>query len=428
MAPKRGPQSEPSSASSSSSVPGTPIQPSLTFPAPPARLGSLSRPRAPASGLAQTVSVGLSRAGTGLASGPGSSLGAAGGLKFKPKLVARRPKEERDASAPAPSSAPAVSSSTPQSTRGRGRGRGRGSGPRGGGGPGRGGRIEIASTAAGPFADPSFGDPRGLRGPSFEKRPPQSEKDVAGQLKFTMSGMSINGKGTGESDSDDEAIREGVERIDIAKVAKVGGANGIDMGHYFPIRDSAARDHVEDGVALAEDIIDERAVSAREAEEFVGVFGDDGVDDHDLERKLFFFQFAPVLPSFESSRASVKLEQGVKQEPGVKSEPVAEEESPLTSLKRRAKVPSDSGSALSSVPGQDGLVGQLYIRKSGRVSIEWGGVEMEVAKGADTEFLQDVVVLDHADEHKATLLGQIARKVVVTPNIDILFKESDESE
>ncbi|KAK9370312.1 RNA polymerase III RPC4-domain-containing protein [Lipomyces kononenkoae] len=424
MAPKRVPQSETPAASSGSSGPGTPIQPS--FPAPPARLGSLSRPRTPASGLAQTASAGLSRAGTGLASGAGSSVGAAGGLKFKPKLVARRPKDERDATAPAPSSAPSVSSSTPQSSRGRGRGRGRGSTSRGGGGSGRGGRVEIASIAAGPFADPSFGDPRGLRGPSFEKRPPQSEKELAGQLKFTMSDKGINGKGTSEGDSDDDAIREGVERIDIAKVAKVGGANGIDMGHYFPIRDSATKDNVEDGVAMAEDLVDERAVSAREAEEFVGVFGDDEVDE--LERKLYFFQFAPVLPSFESVRAGVKAEQRVKQEQGIKSEPVAEADLSLTSLKGRPRVPSDSGTALSSVHGQDGLVGQLYIRKSGRVSIEWGGVEMEVAKGVDTDFLQDVVVLDHADERKATLLGQIARKVVVTPNIDILFRESDESE
>ncbi|KAK9483879.1 RNA polymerase III RPC4-domain-containing protein [Lipomyces starkeyi] len=425
MVPKRLPRSESPAASSGSSAPTTTPRSSLAFPTPPPRLDSLSRPRASASGLAPTSSAGLSRANTpGLASGTGPSLG--GGLKFKPKLVARRPKEERDAAAPAPSSAPAVSLSTPQSTRGRGRGRGRGGTSRGGGAAARGGRIEVATAAAGPFADPSFGDPRSLKGPSFEKRPPSSEKGREGQSKFTTADVGQNLKGPGENGSDDEAIREGVERIDIAKVANVGGADGIDMGRYFPIRDSTATDYFADAGRVAEEIIDETAVFAREAEEFVGVFGDDGVND--LERKLYFFQFAPVLPTFESSRTGVKQEQGVKLEQGIKSEPGFKAESSLPAPKGKINALSDSRSSLSSVPGQDGLVGQLYVRKSGRVSIRWGGVEMEVARGADTEFLQDVVVIDHTDEHKATLLGQIAKKVVVSPNIDILFGESEESE
>ncbi|KAK9323019.1 RNA polymerase III RPC4-domain-containing protein [Lipomyces orientalis] len=403
MPPKRVSQSKTPVVSS---APAIPVQASSAFPTPPSRLDSLSRPRAPASVLPPTSSAGLSRAGTpGFAPGPAPSLGGVGGLKFKPKLVARRPKEERDAAAPSPLSAPLASSSTPQSARGRGRGRGRGT-TRGGGGAGRRNGVEVASAAAGPFADPSFGDPRASKGPSFEKRPPPSANDQGGQLMLTSTDLGLRGKGSGESDSDDEAIREGVERINIAKVAKIGGAEGSDISRYFPVRDSTDAGVVEADGRGAEDIIDEMAVLAREAEEFVGVFGDDGVDD--LERKLYFFQFAPVLPKFESSRAGVKAEQGVKLEQGIKSEPGVTVESSLTS--------------------QDGLVGQLYVRKSGRVSIRWGGVEMEVARGADTDFLQDVVVIDDAKERKATLLGQIAKKVVVSPNIDILFGDSEESE
>ncbi|KAK9246574.1 RNA polymerase III RPC4-domain-containing protein [Lipomyces tetrasporus] len=404
MPPKRVSQSK---SPVVSSAPATPVQSASAFPTPPSRLDSLSRPRAPASVLPPTSSAGVSRAGTpGLAPGPGSSLGGVGGLKFRPKLVARRPKEERDAAAaPSPLSAPVASSSTPQPARGRGRGRGRGT-ARGGGGGGRRNGIEVASAAAGPFADPSFGDPKASKGPSFEKRPPHPANDQVGQLMLTSADLGLRGKGSSEGDSDDEAIREGVERINIAKVAKIGGADGSDISRYFPVRDSTDTGVVEADGRGAEEIIDEMAVLAREAEEFVGVFGDDGVDD--LERKLYFFQFAPVLPKFESSRAGVKAEQGVKLEQGIKGEPGVTVESSLTS--------------------QDGLVGQLYVRKSGRVSIRWGGVEMEVARGADTDFLQDVVVIDHAKERKATLLGQIAKKVVVSPNIDILFGDDEESE
>ncbi|KAK7205392.1 RNA polymerase III RPC4-domain-containing protein [Myxozyma melibiosi] len=425
----------PSATTTTTAATPAPSSVGSSFPAlsalPPSRLDSLSRPRA-------------------LSASPGSSGSPGGssslGLKFKPKLVARRPKEEREAAAP--TVAPPILPVEP-SSRGRGRGGRGGFGGRGGrgGGAGRGKMEPVASIASGPFADPVFGDPRASRAAAFERRAPaeyggasgsgSSERSIgliaalaAKERKGTPeanAGHAGAGSGTGGSaaaqaddyESDDEAVRQGFERINIAKVGKLTDDDAQGYARYFPIREDSGGANAEDEYANDEQI-DDALVQEREQSEFVDVFGE--WDLSQLERKLYFFQFAPVLP----------VVSGVKADDAVKDEHEQSADSATSTGGKAKAAKAKPAAAASGIGAQaaEGQVGKLVVRKSGKISIVYGGIEMDIAKGARTQFLQDVVVVDDTPEaEQATLLGQITGKVVVTPSIEkLLESDGDESD
>ena len=49
-----------------------------------------------------------------------------------------------------------------------------------------------------------------------------------------------------------------------------------------------------------------------------------------------------------------------------------------------------------------GVVGKLKVHKSGKVTLDWGGTDMEVKLGTEVNFLQDVVLVQPptADTHQ----------------------------
>ncbi|KAL6940415.1 hypothetical protein ACO0QE_004315 [Hanseniaspora vineae] len=72
--------------------------------------------------------------------------------------------------------------------------------------------------------------------------------------------------------------------------------------------------------------------------------------------------------------------------------------------------------ALQEQPNIQGNIGQLRVHKSGKITIKIGKVVMDVSKGSETSFIQDVVAVDTAEEENTVEhLGQIAGKMVVTP-------------
>lgn len=155
---------------------------------------------------------------------------------------------------------------------------------------------------------------------------------------------------------------------------------------------------------------------------------------------LFFFQFPAILPPLEpivdvttqkasESEAAINLDQ-----PLMKSESGGVPAPPPK--KRAVPITRSSIAYYERVPVPQGLVGQLRVHKSGRVSILWGNpepsaatephptlsttgpastsavlaptgptqsqpIEMLVTRGAHCEFLQDVVVINHSPKEPA---------------------------
>jgi len=74
---------------------------------------------------------------------------------------------------------------------------------------------------------------------------------------------------------------------------------------------------------------------------------------------------------------------------------------------------------------EEGWIGKLIVRESGRVELDWGGTHLLVGRGAEAAFLSNALVVDGiergppgggAPEGKATSMGQVMGKFVVTPD------------
>ncbi|KAK9474416.1 RNA polymerase III RPC4-domain-containing protein [Dipodascopsis tothii] len=242
--------------------------------------------------------------------------------------------------------------------------------------------------AAGPFANPEFGDPKQRYRGAIERMPSQpgsSRATPASGIRVQSSSREATGTPFADDDSGDELGADGLplDKINLSENIHIAGEDA----QYFPVRDEFA----VASAASNEPAADEDILSADEEETDVLP------PIADLEQKLFFFQFGPVLPQFEPTPPEAGQEFTVK----------AEDDDPART---------------------DGFVGRLFLHRSGKVSMRWGGLEMQVAKGADAQFLQDVVVLDHERDNKACLLGQIQKKLVVTLDIDNLFPTADDEE
>ncbi|KAH3902670.1 related to DNA-directed RNA polymerase III subunit RPC4 [Saccharomycodes ludwigii] len=80
-------------------------------------------------------------------------------------------------------------------------------------------------------------------------------------------------------------------------------------------------------------------------------------------------------------------------------------------------VVEDSTNKNTTITPLTGNIGRLRIHKSGKITIKIAGVVMDITKGSETSFIQDVVALDSHDEETVEHLGQIESKIIAIPKI-----------
>ncbi|KAK6345188.1 hypothetical protein TWF718_007114 [Orbilia javanica] len=171
--------------------------------------------------------------------------------------------------------------------------------------------------------------------------------------------------------------------------------------------------------------------------------GVDAEGDHDMgdaaappeprpdekQNKLYLFQFPPVLPLMEPAEDVEDAEAQVKEEDS--TAPAATGSSNQPTVKKEEK-PRPKYTTLEEVQKAQlppGTAGKLNVHRSGRVTMVFGGIEFEIQRGIDCEFLQDIVVLQKdsglLDERgkpkgRAWGMGQLKGKFVATPDISKL--------
>jgi len=124
---------------------------------------------------------------------------------------------------------------------------------------------------------------------------------------------------------------------------------------------------------------------------------DDRGEEATLEDgKLFLFQLPPLTPFLYDPTTEPPADPAVKKEPdtaGIKKEGEAAPTSTSTSTSRPAL--QHDGIITASEPTRlpAGLVGKLRVHASGKVSLDWGGTDMEVRYGTEVDFLQDAVLI-----------------------------------
>lgn len=132
---------------------------------------------------------------------------------------------------------------------------------------------------------------------------------------------------------------------------------------------------------------------------------------NDVPNKFMFFQFPTDLPEFEKplpKTSSVPKTEADEIESGTTKETRTQEDTDMA--KGRKKVVPEEKVPLI------GNIGSIRVHKSGKLTVKIGNVVMDISRGAESTFLQDVVALDTEGE-EVELLGQVDGRAVITPAI-----------
>lgn len=154
----------------------------------------------------------------------------------------------------------------------------------------------------------------------------------------------------------------------------------------------------------------------------------------DKDGRLYLFQFPPLLPPLKASAAAQSGKGKVKSEPqefSMADAPPANGlqsgEVDLTAEKDDdpdADNPENEKGFMSSLMSQGGVIGQLKVRKSGKVEFDWGGRTLEMSPATSMNFLSTAVILEENDEkpHPEVIggssvgMGKIMGRFILAPS------------
>lgn len=136
-------------------------------------------------------------------------------------------------------------------------------------------------------------------------------------------------------------------------------------------------------------------------------------------KRFVLFQLPSKLPSFEEITPKTENEQTDHRLLSTQDSTQSEQENKQSGIDFSAKKNRKQEVVKENFTPQDSLtgkIGSLRVHKSGRLSVEIGGVIMDINRGADTSFLQDVAsVNDNGETPTVELLGRLDGRMVVTP-------------
>ncbi|VDB85008.1 unnamed protein product [Peniophora sp. CBMAI 1063] len=303
---------------------------------------------------------------------------------------------------------------------------------------------------------------RGAPRPTFAPAPPRAAVGAHGH-SLTPTMVKAEKRGGVEArqpDEDEETYsdqEDGVEIIDIQRVRE------MDWSAPEPLRKEKKRDKKKDKKVKAEDaqvktekgkekmevdddegtpVGDEADVDAanalnlseseeeEEMEDLIEDFRartDQDTFDANEERKLLLFQFPEPFPIF-TGRPPTPHPQAAA--------------TPIADPKGKGKAAEKKGVSFAqgTKPGQpakapveeaapeeqeyfDGVIGQLEVHRSGAVKMRLAnGIVMDVTAATQPSFLQQATHVDHKSK-RLHVLGEVHRRFVVTPDLDVLLTE-----
>ncbi len=166
----------------------------------------------------------------------------------------------------------------------------------------------------------------------------------------------------------------------------------------------------EDKAELMRDLVD-RQVLAEELGSLQSTLAAEGQHNdhvHDKEGRLYLFQFPPILPPLYNP-VKKEEEEGVDDDiemtgalpaPGA-SGATGSSAIDLTKPDSEAvviKTEAADGPPIFTVPpelvSEQGYMGKLIVRESGKVELNWGGTSLALGRGSDFDFLTTTVMVD----------------------------------
>ncbi|KAJ3536397.1 hypothetical protein NM688_g6845 [Phlebia brevispora] len=142
------------------------------------------------------------------------------------------------------------------------------------------------------------------------------------------------------------------------------------------------------------------------------------------QERLYFFQFPNPLPKFLSNAASQQPPTASQSEDSSSkvSGEDAKPQAAATPLNAEVKAEPEAAAQV------DGIVGQLEIYRSGAVKMRLGNdIVLDVTAATQPSFLQHAVYVD-PDHKRISVLGEVNRRFVVSPDIDSLLTSLEHEE
>ncbi|CDK25028.1 unnamed protein product [Kuraishia capsulata CBS 1993] len=377
-------------------------------------------------------------------------------LKFRPKVVARRTKEERDADAPVTISEPSASDSNKQRGGASVRGGVRGSRRRGGL---AGTHVVSAGPLSGGFVSIKSGN-GSTNSSSFVKSESSGTPDYLKQLisknKEGSRSRSVSVGPGGEEEEEEFIEDEGTALIDMNKEYELEESETL----LFPVR-APRHEHVEYSEAAANDAVEKSETNESETASEVesrsaslqpqGSIAIDQIADE--EESLNPLQFkeeqdrllddSEKLSKLFTSRIKIKTEQDVDMDHPPKLD-IREDflffQLPKSLLRYQQPTEETTGqddndndndmaivedeenpAGLEEVKKEpvkevSGRVGKLRVHKSGKVTMKIGDVILDVTRGGASTLVQEIVNVDH-EKKQLHNLGFVQEKVIATPRL-----------
>lgn len=148
---------------------------------------------------------------------------------------------------------------------------------------------------------------------------------------------------------------------------------------------------------------------------------------------LFLMQFPPMTPNLSiASTQDASAPETSKPEPQAQTEVKAEndEDGDVQITGAAAAGPNGLITAATNWSLPAGRVGKLNVHKSGRVTMDWGGISFELDRAAAVDFVQEALIVSQPEpeepgqpakddaRHQAWSMGQLSGKFTVMPNWD----------
>lgn len=156
----------------------------------------------------------------------------------------------------------------------------------------------------------------------------------------------------------------------------------------------------------------------------------------DKDGRMYLFQFPPLLPPLKVAAAATPGKGIVKNEPqevNLLDTPPAPDAVDLTGEnvvegeeneeEDDKNNPENKNGFMSSLMSQGGMIGELRVRKSGKVELDWGGRTLELSPATSMNFLSTAVILEENDSkpHPETIggesigMGKIMGRFILSP-------------
>ncbi|KAJ7245157.1 RNA polymerase III RPC4-domain-containing protein [Mycena haematopus] len=373
-------------------------------------------------------------------------------FKFTPVLPVRRQKVDEVKTEPGTDAIPQASG------RDRGRGRGRGQGDGRGRGRGGGPRAPIEMTASGPFAmGPTMAGNNARRSvprSNFTIPTPTVDRAAlgAGLTRVSAAGVKkendLKGKEKDKPSEEEEEVYsepdEGVEIIDMEDVRQMDwmAPESLRKEVRHAKRKAKKEEPADAGIEAAVEVDAANALDlsdSEEEEEFEDLIEhfarqEAVAEDPSLrEERLYFFQFPSPFPTFTPPAAPIlDSVPEVAADPSTKRVSFADDvkTGSLPSSARGSMAPPDPSATVKAEENSliDGIIGSLEVYRSGAVKMRLqNGILLDVTAATQPSFLQHAVCLDLA-EKRLTILGEVNKRFVVSPDIDTLLTAMELSE